>query len=84
MYRLRIKRGFATILKNEKEIEPLSGLLVVGNKLAELQELVNLANEAAAQQMRAADACPKCGQVPNGQGGEYPCSVCGVPTLHDS
>jgi hypothetical protein len=55
MYRLRVKRGFATILKNEKEIEPLSGLLVVGNELAELQELVNLANQAAAQQSFAPD-----------------------------
>lgn len=30
------------------------------------------------------EVCPKCGQVADGQGGEYPCSECGVPTLHDS
>lgn len=28
-------------------------------------------------------ACPKCHQKINGQTGEYPCSVCGLPTLHD-
>ena len=55
MYRLRVKRGFATILKNEKEIEPLSGLLVVGGELKQLQELVNLANQAAAQQSVQSD-----------------------------
>lgn len=27
--------------------------------------------------------CPKCGQVPEGKGGEYPCLVCGLPTEHD-
>lgn len=27
--------------------------------------------------------CKKCGQIPNGQGGEYPCLACGVPTMHD-
>jgi len=50
MYRIRMKRGFATILKNEKEIEPLSGLLVVGGELKQLKELVSLANIGAAQQ----------------------------------
>lgn len=55
-YRIRMKRGFATILKNEKEIEPLSGLLVVGGELKQLQELVNLANQAAAQQSFAPDS----------------------------
>lgn len=29
------------------------------------------------------EPCPKCGQVPNGQSGEYPCLICGLPTLHD-
>ena len=56
MYRIRMKRGFATILKNEKEIEPLSGLLVVGGELKQLQELVNLANIGAAQQSFAPDS----------------------------
>ena len=56
MYRVRMKRGFATILKNEKEIEPLSGLLVVGGELKQLQELVNLANQAAVQQSFAPDS----------------------------
>lgn len=37
-----------------------------------------------AQQCDQSDICPQCGQVPNGQGGEYPCPACGVPTLHDS
>lgn len=27
--------------------------------------------------------CPKCGQKPEGIGGEYPCLVCGLPTEHD-
>jgi hypothetical protein len=27
--------------------------------------------------------CAKCGQADNGQTGEYPCSVCGVPTVWD-
>jgi len=27
--------------------------------------------------------CEKCGQSTRGQGGEYPCPVCGVPTMHD-
>ena len=27
--------------------------------------------------------CGKCGQVDHGQRGEYPCSQCGLPTLHD-
>lgn len=33
------------------------------------------------------EPCAKCGQVlpePPGIGGEYPCKLCGVPTLHDS
>jgi hypothetical protein len=29
------------------------------------------------------DVCAKCGQIPMGKGGEYPCSECGVPTVHD-
>lgn len=29
------------------------------------------------------DGCKKCGQLPNGQTGEYPCSECGIPTVHD-
>ena len=28
-------------------------------------------------------ACPVCGQVPNGQHGEYPCELCGLPTVWD-
>ena len=28
--------------------------------------------------------CKKCGQVDNGQTGEYPCSECGLPTTHDN
>lgn len=27
--------------------------------------------------------CPECGQADHGQTGEYPCSVCGLPWLHD-
>jgi len=45
-YRLRVKRGFATILKNEKEIEPLSGLFTAGSELDELRELVDRANNS--------------------------------------
>lgn len=29
------------------------------------------------------EACKSCGQIPSGQGGEYPCPVCGIPTMHD-
>jgi hypothetical protein len=29
------------------------------------------------------EKCSRCGQYPNGQSGEYPCDVCGVPTVHD-
>jgi hypothetical protein len=29
-----------------------------------------------------AEKCPKCGQTDEGQQGEYPCSECGLPTLH--
>lgn len=29
------------------------------------------------------DPCPHCGQVPNGQGGEFPCPLCGLPWVHD-
>lgn len=28
--------------------------------------------------------CPKCGQVDNGQTGEYPCDSCGLPLTHDA
>ena len=28
--------------------------------------------------------CDKCGQSDNGQTGEYPCSKCGLPILHDA
>lgn len=31
----------------------------------------------------AEKACEKCGQVNEFKGGEYPCSWCGLPTLHD-
>ena len=29
--------------------------------------------------------CDKCGQLlsDNGVGGEYPCELCGIPTVHD-
>lgn len=27
--------------------------------------------------------CKKCNQINWGQTGEYPCEVCGLPTLHD-
>lgn len=27
--------------------------------------------------------CDKCGQIDQGQTGEYPCEVCGLPILHD-
>lgn len=27
--------------------------------------------------------CSKCGQINQGQTGEYPCEVCGLPTMHD-
>jgi len=27
--------------------------------------------------------CKKCGQYPEGQGGEYPCAKCGLPVVHD-
>lgn len=30
------------------------------------------------------DLCPNCGQIPNGQSGEYPCPVCDLPQLHDA
>ena len=53
------------------------------NQLQGVDEaLFDLFKQYAAQ-LRALDACPKCGQVPNGQGGEYPCSVCGIPVAHD-
>jgi Zn finger protein HypA/HybF involved in hydrogenase expression len=29
-------------------------------------------------------ACPKCHQKIDGQTGEYPCAICGMPTLHDT
>jgi hypothetical protein len=29
------------------------------------------------------DVCAKCGQIPMGKGGEYPCSECGLSTVHD-
>lgn len=32
---------------------------------------------------KAIGACSKCGQIPNGQHGEYPCEVCGFPTVWD-
>jgi hypothetical protein len=28
--------------------------------------------------------CPKCHQANVGQTGEYPCMVCGLPTVHDA
>lgn len=31
----------------------------------------------------SAPKCKSCGQVPEGQGGEYPCKACGLPTVHD-
>lgn len=30
------------------------------------------------------ERCPVCGQKDTGQTGEYPCGVCGLPTLHDA
>lgn len=35
------------------------------------------------QEIRLYGKCPLCAQKPEGQGGEYPCSLCGVPTLRD-
>lgn len=31
----------------------------------------------------SAPKCNSCGQFPEGQGGEYPCKACGLPTVHD-
>lgn len=30
------------------------------------------------------EACPKCGQTPGDQTGEYACEACGQPTMHDT
>jgi len=37
-----------------------------------------------ARKLEELNACPKCGQVDTGQTGEYPCSECGLPTMHDA
>ena len=29
------------------------------------------------------EPCPKCGQIWQGQTGEYPCELCGLPTVWD-
>ena len=37
----------------------------------------------ALSKAKEAETCNKCGQIPGKQTGEYPCEVCGEPTLHD-
>lgn len=36
------------------------------------------------RKLKEINACLKCGQVDTGQTGEYPCSRCELPTLHDA
>jgi hypothetical protein len=50
MYKLKLKNNFATITKNGKEIEPLSGLFMANqSEVNELAELVRLANKSFQQ-----------------------------------
>jgi hypothetical protein len=50
MYKLKLKNNYATITKNGKEIEPLSGLFMANqSEVNELAELVRLANKAFQQ-----------------------------------
>jgi rubrerythrin len=32
---------------------------------------------------KVVEVCPSCNQTDTGQTGEYPCPMCGLPTLHD-
>ena len=36
------------------------------------------------RKMEFYEICAKCGQKDQGQTGEYPCQVCGLPLLHDN
>lgn len=50
MYSLSIRKGtngrFVTVLKNDRELEPLVGLYIYNDKeLEDVQELIDLANE---------------------------------------
>lgn len=51
MYELSIRKSmngrFVTVLKDGRELEPLAGLFISDDKeLAQVQELIDLANEA--------------------------------------
>lgn len=47
----------------------------------QLMERIDTALSASAEP--SAPKCKSCGQVPEGQSGEYPCKACGLPTVHD-
>lgn len=54
------------------------GLQVSGNVIVlPVQKWMELAMQPKIE------PCPKCGQTPDGMGGEYPCELCGQPTMHD-
>lgn len=39
--------------------------------------------EIADFEVSKTNRCPKCGQIDEGQTGEYPCVLCGLPTTYD-
>lgn len=72
MYKLKLKNNYATITKNGKEIEPLSGLFMANqSEVNELAELVRLANKAFQQSVERTD-CPSCGCTDNLHGNGCP------------
>lgn len=45
---------------------------------------IQIIAEFIAKELEPEDGvCPRRGQFPNGQTGEYPCPGCGLPLLHD-
>lgn len=65
MYEVVLKRGYATIKKNGKDIESLSGLYVTSYDLMELRELVEFANAAQ-------HAGCTCGSLGQRKGDDWP------------
>jgi hypothetical protein len=81
----RLSKAEAEIvtLKAEGELlaKAVADLQAAGPAL--LREQARLWLELAGPEGEPVAPCPQCGQLPGQQSGEYPCSACGEPTLHD-
>ncbi len=67
-------REIVLIYSNSNNVYPLD--LTSEHKIF-MRELYKEETQVSGQK------CPNCGQVDEGQTGEYPCPECGLPGLHD-